>query len=169
RCPQAGSRLSSAPVFQENTMAKALIWIVGALTATAALAADAPKWDVNAIQGEPRHARFTTDEGTWMNLDVSPDGRSIVFDLLGDLYTVPIDGGSARRITSGPAFDVQPRFSPDGRELSFTSDRDGGDNIWRMRVDGSEPQQVTKETFRLLNNAAWTPDGDYLVARKHFT
>jgi Tol biopolymer transport system component/imidazolonepropionase-like amidohydrolase len=141
------------------------------LTAGAAMAAkdEAPSWDVNTLHGEPRHARFTTDEGTWMNLDVSPDGRSIVFDLLGDLYTVPIDGGSARRITSGPAFDVQPRFSPDGREISFTSDRDGGDNIWRMRVDGSEPLQVTKETFRLLNNAAWTPDGDYLVARKHFT
>jgi imidazolonepropionase-like amidohydrolase/Tol biopolymer transport system component len=128
-----------------------------------------PTWDVSEIRGEPRHAHFATDEGTWINLDVSPDGRRIVFDLLGDLYTLPIEGGTAQRITSGSAFDVQPRFSPDGREISFTSDRDGADNIWRMRADGAEPRAVTRETFRLLNNAAWTPDGDYLVARKHFT
>ncbi|MFB9068837.1 amidohydrolase family protein [Pseudofulvimonas gallinarii] len=150
-------------------MAKALIWIVGALTATAALAADAPKWDVNTVQGEARHARFSTDEGTWMNVDVSPDGRTLVFDLLGDLYTLPISGGNARRITSGPAFDVQPRFSPDGSQISFTSDRGGGDNIWRAKPDGSDARAVTQETFRLLNNAVWTPDGQFLIARKHFT
>ena len=126
-------------------------------------------WDVSAPHGPTTTVRFTTTEGTWMNLDVSPDGRTIAFDLLGDLYLVPIDGGAARRITSGPAFDVQPRFSPDGRRLSFTSDRAGGDNIWTMAVDGTDPQQVTAEDFRLLNNAVWTPDGDYLIARKHFT
>ena len=52
-----------------------------------------------------------------MNVDVSPDGRTIVFDLLGDLYMMPIAGsghGLATRLTSGPAFDMQPRFSPDG-------------------------------------------------------
>jgi len=135
-----------------------------------ALAADeAPPWDVNAPRGEVRHARFATDEGTWLNLDVSPDGRRIVFDLLGDLYLLPIAGGEATRLTSGPAFDLQPRFSPDGREISFTSDRGGGDNIWRLPLDGGEPVQVTREKFRLLNNAVWSPDGEWLVARKHFT
>lgn len=146
------------------------IIIAALVCAASAMAADdAAKWDVNQIRGEARHARFVTDEGTWMSLDVSPDGRTIVFDLLGDLYALPIEGGQAKRISSGPAFDVQPRFSPDGREISFTSDRGGGDNIWRMRTGGTDPQQVTKETFRLLNNAYWTPDGQYLVARKHFT
>ncbi len=143
--------------------------LLALLLAGVAGADDAAKWDVNEIRGTPRHAKFTTDEGTWMNLDVSPDGRTIVFDLLGDLYALPIQGGQARRLTSGAAFDLQPRFSPDGRELSFTSDRGGGDNIWRMPVAGGEPYQVTKESFRLLNNAAWTQDGQYLVARKHFT
>lgn len=145
--------------------------VVSLTVATAAFAAkdDAPEWRVDEVRGEARHARFTTNEGTWMNLDVSPDGTAIVFDLLGDLYTVPIDGGKARRITSGAAFDIQPRFSPDGREISFTSDRGGGDNIWRMSRDGGNPQAVTKESFRLLNNANWAPDGQYLVARKHFT
>ena len=126
-------------------------------------------WDVSAPHGPTKAVRFTTTEGTWMNLDVSPDGRTIVFDLLGDLYLLPIEGGTARRLTSGPAFDLQPRFSPDGTRLSFTSDRAGGDNIWTMAADGSDPQQVTEEDFRLLNNAVWTPDGGYLIARKHFT
>lgn len=140
------------------------------LAPLAALAAAEPeRWDVDAPRGEPRHARFATDEGTWMNLDVSPDGRHIVFDLLGDLYLLPIGGGEASRLTSGPSFDLQPRFSPDGREISFTSDRGGGDNIWRMPVAGGEAVQVTREKFRLLNNAVWSPDGEWLVARKHFT
>ena len=127
------------------------------------------KWDVMAAHGPTHEVRFETTTGTWMNLDVSPDGRTVVFDLLGDLYVLPIEGGTARRLTSGPAFDLQPRFSPDGTRIAFTSDRSGGDNIWTMAADGTDLQQVTDETFRLLNNAAWTPDGDYLVARKHFT
>lgn len=127
------------------------------------------KWDVTAAHGPLDTVRFTVDEGTWMNLDVSPDGREIVFDLVGDIYILPMEGGRATRLTSGPAFDVQPRFSPDGAKISFTSDRGGGDNIWVMNRDGSEPRQVTEEDFRLLNNAVWTPDGQYLVARKHFT
>ncbi|MCK9488870.1 MAG: amidohydrolase family protein [Xanthomonadales bacterium] len=148
---------------------RTLVLLAATLLAPPVLAADAPAWDVNQIQGKAVEARFDTDEGTWMNLDVSPDGKTIVFDLLGDLYTLPITGGQARRITSGPAFDLQPRFSPDGTRISFTSDRGGGDNIWHARIDGSDARQVTKENFRLLNNAAWTPDGRYLVARKHFT
>lgn len=130
---------------------------------------DKPKWDVAAAHGPTGTVRFTTDEGTWIDLDVSPDGRTIVFDLLGDLYLLPIGGGTARRLTSGPAWDVQPRFSPDGRDVAFASDRGGGNNLWRMPVDGGAPVQVSKEDFRLLNNPAWTPDGQYLIGRKHFT
>ncbi len=132
-------------------------------------AAEEQKWDVAAAHGPTQTVRFTTDEGTWMNLDVSPDGREIVFDLLGDLYVLPVEGGAAKRLTSGPAFDVQPRYSPDGTMIAFTSDRAGGDNLWVMERDGSNPRQVTKETFRLVNGPAWTPDGQYLLGRKHFT
>ncbi len=127
------------------------------------------KWDVDAEHGPTRTIDFTTTEGTWMNLDVHPDGRTIVFDLLGDLYLLPIEGGTARRITSGPAFDIQPRFSPDGRHLAFTSDRAGGDNLWIADRDGENARQVTEEDFRLVNGPAWTPDGQYLLGRKHFT
>ena len=111
---------------------------------------------------------FTTDEGTWLDLDLSPDGKQIVFSMMGDIYTLPAAGGSARRIAGGAAWEVQPRFSPDGREIAFTSDRGGGNNLWRMNADGSGMAAVTKEDFRLLNNAAWTPDGQFIVGRKHF-
>lgn len=127
------------------------------------------KWDVNADHGPTKTVRFSVDEGTWMDLDVSPDGKQIVFDLLGDLYLLPIEGGKAKRISSGPAWDVQPRFSPDGSEIAFTSDRGGGNNLWRMPASGGDAFQVSKEDFRLLNNPAWTPDGQYLIGRKHFT
>lgn len=129
------------------------------------------KWDV-ANPGESFNYKdysLTTDEGTWMNVDVSPDGKTIVFDLLGDIYSMPISGGKAKALRSGIPFEVQPRYSPDGKHISFTSDAGGGDNIWLMNTDGSDPKQVTKESFRLLNNSYWMPDGNYLIGRKHFT
>lgn len=130
---------------------------------------EAPKWDVNAPPGPMTSAPIDVREGTWMAVDVSPDGNQIVFDLLGDLYTIPIGGGEATALTSGIAWDEQPRYSPDGRFIAFTSDRGGGDNIWIVDRDGKNPTQVTKESFRLLNSPAWTPDSQFIVARKHFT
>lgn len=129
------------------------------------------KWDVSNLKGEFnfKDHKFSTDEGTWMNLDISPDGKTIVFDLLGDIYSMPISGGKATPLRTGIPFEIQPRFSPDGKKISFTSDAGGGDNIWIMDFDGSDAKQITEEKFRLLNNAVWMPDGHYLVARKHFT
>lgn len=127
------------------------------------------KWDVSADHGPAKGVVVDVAEGTWMSLDVSPDGQEIVFDLLGDLYVIPIAGGEAKALTRGPAWDMQPRFSPDGRRIAFTSDRAGGDNVWVMDRDGSNPKQVSKESFRLLNQPAWSPDGDFIAARKHFT
>ncbi|AOH35802.1 amidohydrolase family protein [Luteimonas sp. JM171] len=132
-------------------------------------AEDNGKWSVESTQGQAKTVRFETSEGTWMDVDVSPDGRTIVFSLLGDLYRMPVSGGAATRITSGRAWDIQPRWSPDGRRIAFTSDRSGGNNIWTIAADGSDARQVTDESFRLLNNPTWTPDGEYIVARKHFT
>ncbi|NVB41151.1 PD40 domain-containing protein [Pseudenhygromyxa sp. WMMC2535] len=127
-------------------------------------------WNVDEPPGSSQEIAIDTTTGTWMNLDLSPDGSQIVFDLLGDLYLLPIAGGEARALTQGMAWDMQPRFSPDGQWVAYTSDRGGGDNIWVVAADGSgEPRQVSKEGFRLLSAPAWSPDGEYIVARKHFT
>ncbi|MBC6981303.1 amidohydrolase family protein [Caulobacter sp. 17J80-11] len=128
-----------------------------------------PKWDVNNPPGPHHDVTIDTTTGTWLSLDVSPDGKEVAFDLLGDLYVMPIGGGEAKALTSGVAWDMQPRYSPNGKWIAFTSDRGGGDNIWIMDRDGSNVRQVTKETFRLLNQADWSPDSEYIVARKHFT
>ena len=92
-------------------------------------AAAAPKWDVNAPHGPTKTVRFSTDEGTWLDVDVSPNGRQLAFSMMGDIYLLPIGGGTATRISSGPSWDVQPRFSPDGTQIPFTSDRGGGNNL----------------------------------------
>lgn len=135
-----------------------------------ALAADKKaQWDVNAPQGKFETVEINTDSGTWMNVDVSPDGKTVVFDVLGDIYSMPISGGNAKRLTSDIGWQMQPSFSPDGKYITYTSDEGGGDNIWLMNADGSNAHAVTDETFRLLNSPAWSPDGEFIVARKHFT
>ena len=126
-------------------------------------------WSVEAPPFEFSEVEIDVERGTWMSLDVSPDGREIAFDLLGEIYVMPIEGGEARQLTDGVSWNMQPRYSPDGRWIAFTSDREGGDNIWIMGRDGSNPQQVTRESYRLLNGPSWTPDSQYIVARKHFT
>ena len=129
-----------------------------------------PAWDVAAPPGLTiREVAIDVSEGSWMNLDVSPDGRTLAFDLLGDIYTIPVSGGTPARLAEGLPFETQPRFSPDGRRIAFTSDRGGGDNIWIMNVDGSDKRQVSKEDFRLLNQPSWSPDGRFIAAKKHFT
>jgi imidazolonepropionase-like amidohydrolase/Tol biopolymer transport system component len=128
------------------------------------------KWNVDDPPGDEIEVKLQTETGTWMNLDLSPDGQTIVFDLLGDLYLLPRAGGTAKPLTQGMAWDMQPRFSPDGKWVAFTSDRGGGDNIWVLASDGSgEARPVTNEDFRLLSGPTWSPDGEYIVARKHFT
>ena len=113
-----------------------------------------------------RKAEFSTSKGTWMSIDVSPDGQTLVFDLLGDLYTLPIAGGSATRLTSGLAFDAQPRFSPDGKKVVFVSDRSGGENLWTLSLDLRDTTQLTQGNGNLFVSPEWTPDGKYIVASR---
>ncbi len=142
--------------------------------------AETKTWNVETPPGPAYQQSIDVSEGTWINLDVSPEGDEIVFDLLGDIYVMPITGADGengnhpKKLAEGIAWDMQPRFSPDGKWIAFTSDRTGksergGDNLWVMRRDGSQAKQVTNETFHLINGAAWSPDSNYLVARKHFT
>ena len=113
-----------------------------------------------------RTVSFETTEATWMSLDVSPDGKTLVFELLGDLYTLPLAGGTATRITSGPGFDSQPRWSPDGKRIVFLSDRGGAENVWLCDPDGTHPKALTKGSNNLYASPEWTPDGNYLVVSR---
>jgi len=113
-----------------------------------------------------RKIEFSTDEGTWLSLDVSPDGKTIVFELLGDIYTLPIEGGQAKLVDGGMAFDSQPKFSPDGKWIAFLSDREGTENVWIMKADGSEPKQVSKDPNSEFASPSWSPDGKYIFVSK---
>ena len=89
------------------------------LAGTAVLAQTKPaKWDINTPPGAiVRQVAIDTDEGSWMDVDVAPDGQTLAFTLLGDIYTMPIVGGTPTRIAEGLAYEIQPRFSPDGLSL----------------------------------------------------
>ena len=113
-----------------------------------------------------RKIDFTTDEGTWLSLDVSPDGKLIVFELLGDIYTLPIEGGDAKLISGGMAFDSQPKFSPDGQWIAFLSDREGSENIWIMKTDGTGAKQVSKDPNNDFTSPSWDPTSKYIFVSK---
>src|SRR5688572_19796987 len=119
---------------------------------------------------------FTTDEGTWMSVDVSPDGRTIAFDLLGQLYTIPITGGSATRLLpDGFQWDECPRYSPDGSKIAFVSDRGGVSDVWMMTTNGGEPRRVTDLADTTTSarfgsdgagcRPAWSRDGATILSR----
>jgi imidazolonepropionase-like amidohydrolase/Tol biopolymer transport system component len=130
------------------------------------------KWDVNGPLGQSAEFQLSTDEGTWMNLDVHPDGEHIIFDLLGDLYLLPISGGDAKQLTQGAAYDIQPRFGPDGKQVLFTSDRGGLNVVWTADFDGEELSDFTALNEGKANNwggGAWDNSGDWIFARKRQT
>jgi Tol biopolymer transport system component len=114
-----------------------------------------------------RTLSFTTKTGNWMSSDVNSAGTMIVFDLLGDIYTMPIAGGKATAITRGMAFDAQPRFSPDGKKIVFVSDRTGGYNLFTISVDKKDTVQITTGNTNTYESPVWTPDGKYIIASRN--
>lgn len=113
-----------------------------------------------------RKIEFATEEATWASLDVSPDGKIIVFELLGDLYTLPMEGGEAKLVVGGHCYDGMPRFSPDGKKIVFVSDRSGADNLWTCNVDGSDLKAVSQGRGSQWLSPVFTPDGNYVVGSK---
>ncbi|MGV3481934.1 MAG: amidohydrolase family protein [Sphingobium sp.] len=137
--------------------------------ARAAEASDA-NWDVSVPRGETRQIQFNVSEGTWMSADISPDGRWILFDLLGNIYRVAADGGTATLLTraSGISVNYHPRYSPDGRTIVFVSDRGAQDNLWLMDADGSNPRPLHPDPDSRFAEPVWTPDGKSIVATRRF-
>jgi Tol biopolymer transport system component len=161
-----------APMFDSNFLRSTVpvVLLLGIVSGAAAQATPdterrtAPNSDLPLIPTRP--LKFTTDEGTWMSLDLSPDGRTIVFDLLGDIYTVPATGGAATRISGGSGFDGQPRYSPDGRSIVFVSDRSGSENLYLVDPDGSNLRPLTRGRNQAYISPDWTPDGTYIVVSR---
>lgn len=123
--------------------------------------------DASLPLASARHLAFETDEGTWMAPDVAPDGKSILFDLLGDIYSIGASGGQARLVMSGPAFDANPVFSPDGKQFAFISDRSGASNLWVANADGSNPRQISQDDGAVeWTGPSWSPDGQYVYASR---
>jgi tricorn protease len=101
---------------------------------------------------------------------LSPDGSTLAFVWRGDIWTVTVTGGAARQLTQSPARDRDPRFSPDGKEIAFTSDRDAGWQVYVMPVQGGTPEQITFHTSG-HSLQGWFPDGGSLLveaSRDHF-
>ncbi len=128
----------------------------------------ASTWDVTQARGNSYEIDFETDEGTFMSVDVSPDGLFLVFDLLAHVYRVPVSGGAAECLTadSGVALNFHPRYSPDGRSIAFVSDRAGQNNLWIMDSDGSNPRPVFQDLMTRVVEPVWTPDGEYVVVSR---
>ena len=114
----------------------------------------------------PASIEFSTDEGTWISLDVSSDGRKIVFDLTGHLYVLSMDGGKAVAITSAFPFDSQPRFSPDGKQIVYVSDRSGAQNVWISNADGSGSRRLTSDVNAMFTSPTWTRDGRFILVSR---
>ncbi|CAN5625785.1 amidohydrolase family protein [soil metagenome] len=142
-------------------------------TQSATPLADTTKKDTvvyETVKGLPlkpsRKINFTTNEGTWTSLDITPDGKTIVFDMMGDIFTVPVAGGAATPLLKGIAYESNPRYSPDGKRLAFISDRSGSENVWCIDFEKKDTIQLTKEKAKGFANLAWTPDGDYIIYTK---
>jgi Tol biopolymer transport system component len=145
-------------------------WVLAILYCLLAISAPLGASAQEAERGLPlepsRWARFTTSEGTWISLDVSPDGQTIIFDLLGDIYSMPITGGTATRLTHGMAHDMQPRFSPDGESIVFVTDLSGDENVHLMDARGGNQRALSTGDGSNFMSPEWTPDGDYIVVSR---
>ena len=152
------------------------MWVLAGLLAFSAIAAgqdkpaakeaEKPKDGIELPIKPTRKIEFDTQEVTWPSLDISPDGKTIVFEMLGDLYTMPAEGGDAKLLVGGSCYDGMPRFSPDGKKVVFISDRSGADNVWICNADGKELKALSQGRNTQWLSPSFTPDGNYVIASK---
>ena len=127
---------------------------------------DVENWQVTQPPFKLKEVAISTNETTWSSLDVSPNGKFMIFDMLGDLYKVDIKGGNATPLIQDFAWNIHPAISPDGKQVAFVSDRDGLSNVWVMDIDGTHLKQITREKKDIIHAPKWSPDGEYLVVTK---
>ncbi len=118
----------------------------------------AQPFNVDSVRGPTKRLEFTATEGTWLSVDVSPDGQKVVFDLLGTLYEMPLAGGAAMPLTKGRSYNHLPRYSPDGTRILFTSDRSGREEVWVLYRGTDSVAKYSKFDNRAFQGS-WSRDG----------
>lgn len=137
-------------------------WAIAVAQSSPRSARAAVDWDVTQPRGTPRVIDFETDVGTWISVDVAPDGRWLAFNLLASVYRVPIAGGEATNLTAntGVALNFHPRISPNGSTIAFVTDRAGGERrVWLMDSDGSNARALMSAAKLAPSELDWMPDG----------
>ncbi len=94
--------------------------------------------------------------------DVSPDGKLVAFSYLGDVWVAEAVGGTARQVTTNPAHDLGPVFSPDGRWIAFSSNRHGSYNVFIVPLQGGPPRRLTFDSDNDMVTG-WSPDGKQVL------
>lgn len=144
--------------------------VISALMAASLASGAAASPSTSTLPLKPaRELAFTTTEGTWLSPDLSPDGRKIAFELLGDLYLLDAQGGVARPIATGMPFNSQPAFAPDGKRIAFLSDRLGPEDVWTSNLDGTDPHPVTHSSGdTILTSPSWSADGKTIFVSRYY-
>ena len=103
----------------------------------------------------------------WMrDVKISPDGTQIAFTYKGDIFTVPVKGGKATRLTTTPSYEANPVWSPDSRQIAFASDRNGGFDVYIMPATGGTATRLTSNSASEIPDQ-FTPDGKYVIFTGH--
>lgn len=123
---------------------------------------------VQKLPLEPeRLIEFQTSSGTALSLDVAPDGRTLVFDMLGDIYVLEIGSERTKALTSGMAVDTEPVYSPSGSEILFLSDRSGAENLWVVDANGQNAKQISfYDDNPVFISPEWSPDGKTIMVTR---
>lgn len=121
----------------------------------------------HARAASPMKQHSFTTEGADFDVDVSPDGKWVVFSSTRhasqpDLYLKTIEGRAVTQLTSDPAADVQPCFSPDGKYVAFASYRSGNWDLWVKGLDGGQATQITRSPLHEVH-PSFSPDGSRVV------